>query len=1122
MLKKFKKLIATILIATLLLGSVVSSLMVTAETTETDKSMSNFVLSYGLRGAGGELKYDATEGGYILKNTARDGKHSFFMSPDNYFVAGTTYKLSVEIKDITSTVGIVFGAQSIDGTVNGAKVECSGITSAFKAWVTPASVFRVSSCDKSGGNPGDVGPVNSGDKNFSTTEAALKADDWNLLEVEVAMNSTTYWVNGVQVYQNTTNIKNIGGYAGIYSSQRDAAYFRNFKVTYTAPTDTSLSNFKLSYGLRGAGGVLTYDATVGGYILKNTARDGKHSFFMSPDYNLKAGSTYKISVELKDIADSQNLGIVFGAQSIDGTINGAVVECSGISSAYKAWISNTSILRSSSCDKSGGNPGDVGPTNTGNQNFAATDGAYKTNDWNLLEVVVSSDSTVYRVNGVDVCTSTTIKNIGGYVGIYSSARDAGYFRNFKVVTQEPSMSDFVLSYGLRGAEGVLAYDLSEGGYYLKNTTNDGMHSFFMSPNYNFKAGDTYKISVEIKNIADGQNLGIVFGAESIKGTVNGKVVECAGISSAYKAWISNASIFRVSACNKSGGNPGDVGTPNSGNKDFSTTEGAYKTDDWNLLEVEITADSTTYSVNGTVVYTDTTNIKNIGGYVGVYSRSRNAGYFRNFKVEYEESKEPSTMDEFVLSNSLRGTSENTSLVYNSELGAYSISTTASNPQQNYFMCPDYNLTAGSDYTVSFDFKGTVDGTIPRVGLVIGASSINGVAGTNDSGDAITSCEGLASAYYSWIYFDANDGWNCNTFRMNQFGTTTGTGRVRFLAYNENDWNTMTVKVTAEAINYYMNGKKICTSTAFNNIGGYVGFYSQYTNAIFKNFTVKETVELDVAIDPTKTIVACVGDSITFGYGSGAHINYYSYPAQLQERLGDKYEVLNYGVSGKTALNGLNDSYTNCEEYSASLATNPDIVIIMLGTNDANKYWADYSGNYEADLAALITSYKNLDSAPSIYLCTTPYSLKAELNTTILNELVPIQQKLANEYGCELISMYAFLEGKDTLFADELHPTSNGYSVLADKFYNAITDSVYGDVNGDKVIDARDIVRMKKVVAELEGNYIRANADIDFDGGVSATDIATLRKHLLSDMDNFGEDKVESTISQLSEEMSSIG
>ena len=69
MLKKFKKLIATILIATLLLGSAVSSLMVTAETTETDKSMSNFVLSYGLRGAGGELKYDATEGGYILKNT---------------------------------------------------------------------------------------------------------------------------------------------------------------------------------------------------------------------------------------------------------------------------------------------------------------------------------------------------------------------------------------------------------------------------------------------------------------------------------------------------------------------------------------------------------------------------------------------------------------------------------------------------------------------------------------------------------------------------------------------------------------------------------------------------------------------------------------------------------------------------------------------------------------------------------------------------------------------------------------------------------------------------------------------------------------------------------------------
>ena len=48
---------------------------------------------------------------------------------------------------------------------------------------------------------------------------------------------------------------------------------------------------------------------------------------------------------------------------------------------------------------------------------------------------------------------------------------------------------------------------------------------------------------------------------------------------------------------------------------------------------------------------------------------------------------------------------------------------------------------------------------------------------------------------------------------------------------------------------------------------------------------------------TETIrVACVGDSITFGYGiSNRDKN--SYPAKLQNLLGDGFEVQNFGLSG---------------------------------------------------------------------------------------------------------------------------------------------------------------------------------------------------------------------------------
>ena len=47
-------------------------------------------------------------------------------------------------------------------------------------------------------------------------------------------------------------------------------------------------------------------------------------------------------------------------------------------------------------------------------------------------------------------------------------------------------------------------------------------------------------------------------------------------------------------------------------------------------------------------------------------------------------------------------------------------------------------------------------------------------------------------------------------------------------------------------------------------------------------------------------VACVGDSITFGYGIKDR-DKMSYPAQLGKRLGNKYEVRNFGVNGHTLL-----------------------------------------------------------------------------------------------------------------------------------------------------------------------------------------------------------------------------
>jgi len=80
----------------------------------------------------------------------------------------------------------------------------------------------------------------------------------------------------------------------------------------------------------------------------------------------------------------------------------------------------------------------------------------------------------------------------------------------------------------------------------------------------------------------------------------------------------------------------------------------------------------------------------------------------------------------------------------------------------------------------------------------------------------------------------------------------------------------------------------------------------------------------------KIKVACIGDSITFG-ARLEDSNRFSYPAQLQVLLGDNYRVENFGIGGCTLIRkGTPNVWTQLVKITDS---NPDIVIICLGTND---------------------------------------------------------------------------------------------------------------------------------------------------------------------------------------------
>ncbi len=193
----------------------------------------------------------------------------------------------------------------------------------------------------------------------------------------------------------------------------------------------------------------------------------------------------------------------------------------------------------------------------------------------------------------------------------------------------------------------------------------------------------------------------------------------------------------------------------------------------------------------------------------------------------------------------------------------------------------------------------------------------------------------------------------------------------------------------------------------------------------------------------QTKIACVGNSITYGYGV-ANREMNSYPSQLQCYLGSNYIVENFGVSGATATSTSSIPYIKTSNYKKSLDFAPDIVFIKLGANDSKSVNMLNYGNFKSDYGTLIDSYKSLATKPRIILVT---PLKCYLtdekniyDPRIQAKITPAIEQLAYEKGVEVFDGYS-LFGKDhqfELMPDKLHPSSIGAGILAMNFDRYIT------------------------------------------------------------------------------------
>jgi lysophospholipase L1-like esterase len=196
--------------------------------------------------------------------------------------------------------------------------------------------------------------------------------------------------------------------------------------------------------------------------------------------------------------------------------------------------------------------------------------------------------------------------------------------------------------------------------------------------------------------------------------------------------------------------------------------------------------------------------------------------------------------------------------------------------------------------------------------------------------------------------------------------------------------------------------------------------------------------IDPAKYPAPVKVACVGDSITQGAGAPPNM---AYPLQLQGLLGAQWQVKNFGVGGRTLLKKGDHPYWIEKAYKDAQDFQPDVVIIMLGTNDTKvQNWA-HKDDFVADYKELVETFKNLASKPRVYICRptpVPEPGNYRINETNLDVEIPWINQLATDENVGLIDMHAPFADKAQLFPDRVHPNAEGAKIMAQTAAAALT------------------------------------------------------------------------------------
>lgn len=291
-------------------------------------------------------------------------------------------------------------------------------------------------------------------------------------------------------------------------------------------------------------------------------------------------------------------------------------------------------------------------------------------------------------------------------------------------------------------------------------------------------------------------------------------------------------------------------------------------------------------------------------------------------------------------------------------------------------------------------------------------------------------------------------------------------------YVDTQWHNLRVVCVGMRYDIYVDYQLVLSYEGKDHdaLGGYLGMMSKNNSGAYRNFSVTaldkdgNPVVID-SQDNNKIKVATIGDSITYGAGAAsAEMGLdpqLTYPSQLADMLGSEVDLRNFGIAGRRLLDGA-DCFENEPEYQASLDFKPDVVFIMLGTNDIKSaYWvpnsADQQQRYKQAYEELIAAYRQANPDVKIFVMTSPYlyTTVPEMDGAILaEEVIPLQRQVAEEQGCYLIDVFAATTGMPELFPDSIHPNAEGYELIAQLVYESVLAALNGEIepNGENALD----------------------------------------------------------------------